>query len=218
MDSNQESASRWLNKKIGEAKGAYGLASAFTLLSAGCFVVFCRYLSQFAAWWLNDGQIAPMLLLYASAFLAGRYLLAYFASQFNYKAGNLIVSRIKKKLYPILLNNSQLDSTSSTLYVTKISDDLKPYFAFFIPYSMASVLVSALLLVISFWLEKWVGIILLVSLLVIPMQMIIIGVGAETLHNRHINLFLKYSAVFYNRLQTIAEIVNLDNFKPQYRF
>ncbi|HBX44683.1 ATP-binding cassette domain-containing protein [Limibacterium fermenti] len=218
MDSNQESASRWLNKKIGEAKGAYGLASAFTLLSAGCFVVFCRYLSQFAAWWLNDGQIAPMLLLYASAFLAGRYLLAYFASQFNYKAGNLIVSRIKKNLYPILLNNSQLDSTSSTLYVTKISDDLKPYFAFFIPYSMASVLVSALLLVISFWLEKWVGIILLVSLLVIPMQMIIIGVGAETLHNRHINLFLKYSAVFYNRLQTIAEIVNLDNFKPQYRF
>ena len=29
---------------------------------------------------------------------------------------------------------------------------------------------------------------------------------------------MKYSAVFYNRLQTIAEIVNLDNFKAQYRF
>lgn len=66
--------------------------------------------------------------------------------------------------------------------------------------------------------EKWVGIILLVSLLVIPMQMIVIGVGAETLHKKHINLFMRYSAVFYNRLHTIAEIVNLDNFKPQYRF
>jgi ATP-binding cassette, subfamily C, bacterial CydD len=29
---------------------------------------------------------------------------------------------------------------------------------------------------------------------------------------------LKYSAVFYNRLHSIAEIVNLDNLKPQYRF
>ncbi|MCD7977211.1 MAG: hypothetical protein LUG51_08645 [Tannerellaceae bacterium] len=59
---------------------------------------------------------------------------------------------------------------------------------------------------------------LLVSLLVIPMQMIVIGIGAEELHKKHINLFVKYSAVFYNRLQTIAEIVNLDNFKPQYHF
>lgn len=62
------------------------------------------------------------------------------------------------------------------------------------------------------------GLILLVSLLVIPMQMIVIGVGAEELHKKHIHIFLKYSAVFYNRLQTIAEIVNLDNFRPQYRF
>jgi len=60
--------------------------------------------------------------------------------------------------------------------------------------------------------------VLLVSLLVIPMQMIVIGIGAEELHKKHINLFVKYSAVFYNRLQTIAEIVNLDNFKPQYHF
>lgn len=117
-----------------------------------------------------------------------------------------------------MLSNSQFDSISGSLLVTRISDDLKPYFAFFIPYSMASVIVSSLLLVISFWIEKWVGTVLLVSLLVIPMQMIIIGIGAEALHKKHINLFLKYSAVFYNRLHTIAEIVNLDNFKPQYRF
>jgi ATP-binding cassette subfamily C protein CydD len=43
-------------------------------------------------------------------------------------------------------------------------------------------------------------------------------VGAEALHKKHIDLFMKYSAVFYNRLHTIAEIVNLDNFKPQYLF
>jgi ATP-binding cassette, subfamily C, bacterial CydD len=48
--------------------------------------------------------------------------------------------------------------------------------------------------------------------------MIMIGVGAESLHKKHINLFMKYSAVFYNRLQTIAEIVNLDNLNRQYNF
>ncbi|MFV0418354.1 MAG: ATP-binding cassette domain-containing protein [Dysgonomonas sp.] len=218
MSSNQENASRWLSKKIVEAKGVYISASIFTILSAGCFVIFSWYLSEFAASWLDRGLLLPNALLFASIFLTGRYLFAHIASLFNYKAGNIIVSKIKKNLYPILLNNSKLDSVSSTLYITKITEDLKPFYAFFIPYAMASLLVSGLLLVVSFWIEKWVGIALLVSLFVIPMQMIIIGVGAEALHKKHINLFLRYSAVFYNRLQTIAEIVNLDNFKSQYRF
>lgn len=218
MSSNQDNASRWLAKKIIEAKGVYILASIFTILSAGSFVIFCWYLSVFAGSWLDHGLILPRNLFYALAFLTGRYIFAHFASLLNYKAGNIIVSKVKKRLYPILLNNNQLDSVASTLYVTRISEDLKPFYAFFIPYAISSFLVSALLLVVSFWMEKWVGIVLLVSLLIIPMQMIVIGLGAEALHKRHINLFLKYSAVFYNRLQTIAEIVNLDNFKPQYRF
>ncbi|MBD8387646.1 ATP-binding cassette domain-containing protein [Dysgonomonas sp. BGC7] len=218
MSSNQENASRWLGKKIAEAKGAYALASSFTILSAGCFIIFCWYLSDFAALWLDHGQILPNTLLYALIFLTGRYIFAHFASLFNYKAGNSIVAKIKKKLYPVLLNNSRQDSVSSTLLVTRICDDLKPFYAFFIPYAIASVLVSGMILIVSFWMEKWVGLVLLGSFLVIPLQMIIIGIGAEALHKKHINLFLKYSAVFYNRLQTVAEIVNLDNFKPQYKF
>lgn len=218
MNSNQENASRWLGQKLAEAKGAYILASVFTIISAGCFVFFCWYLSGFAASWLNDGLILPNVLLYALAFLTARYIFAHFASQFNYNAGNIIVSKIKKKLYPILLNSNEFDSISSTLLVTRVSDDLKPFYAFFIPYAVASVLVSGMLLVVCFWVEKWVALVLLVSFLVIPMQMIVIGVGAEALHKKHINLFLKYSAVFYNRLQTVAEIVNLNNFKAQYGF
>ncbi|GAB6007779.1 ATP-binding cassette domain-containing protein [Dysgonomonas reticulitermitis] len=218
ISSNQESASRWLGKKMAEAKNAYIPAAIFTILSAGCFIVFCWYLSGFAASWLNEGLVLLNVLLYATIFLTGRYIFAHFASLFNYKAGNIIVSGIKRKLYPILLSNSREDSVSSTLFVTRVSDDLKPFYAFFIPYAMASVLVSLMILVVSFWMEKWVGIVLLISLLVIPLQMIVIGVGAEALHKKHINLFVKYSAVFYNRLQTIAEIVNLDNFKPQYLF
>lgn len=218
ISSNQESASRWLGKKIAEAKGTYISALIFTVLSATCFIVFCWYLSEFAALWLNDGSISLNTLLYASIFLTGRYIFAHFASLFNYKAGNVIVSKIKKNLYPVLLSNSQEDSVSSTLFVTRISDDLKPFYAFFIPYAIASVLVSLMVLVVCFWMEKWVGIVLLISLLVIPLQMIVIGVGAETIHKKHINLFVKYSAIFYNRLQTIAEIVSLDNFKSQYLF
>ncbi|MFT4224424.1 ATP-binding cassette domain-containing protein [Dysgonomonas sp.] len=218
INSNQESASRWLGKRITEAKSAYIPALIFTILSAGCFIVFCWYLSGFAALWLNEGLILQSTLLYALIFLTGRYIFAHFASLFNYKAGNIIVSEIKKKLYPVLLSNSKEDSVSSTLFVTRISDDLKPFYAFFIPYAIASVLVSFMVLIVSFWMEKWVGIVLLISLVVIPLQMIVIGVGAEALHKKHINLFVKYSAVFYNRLQTIAEIVNLDNFKSQYLF
>lgn len=218
MSSDKKSASGWLSKKIPEAKCAYSAAAIFTIISAVCFVVFCWYLSEFAASWLDDGLILPHTLLYASAFLTGRYVFAHFASQFNYNAGNIIVSGIKREIYPILLNHSLSDSTSSTLYVTRISDDLKPYYAFFFPYSIATALVSTFLLIVCFWMEKWVGFILLVSLLVIPMQMAVIGIGAEALHKKHINLFLKYSAVFYNRLHTIAEIVNLDNFKAQFRF
>lgn len=218
MNSNPENASRWLIKGLAEAKGTYILASILTILSVACFVIFGWYLSVFAAAWLNEGEILPYTLIYSLIFLGGRYLFAHFASQHNYKAGNIIVYKIKTKLYPILLNNSKFDSVSSSLLVTRISDDLKPFFAFFIPYSIASILSSILLLAVCFPLEKWVGVALLVSLIVIPFQMMIIGIGAEALHKKHINLFLKYSAVFYNRLHTIAEIINLDNFKTQYSF
>lgn len=218
MSSKPETATRWLNKKLVEAKSRYIFASVLTVISAACFVVFSWYLAVFSASWLNDGVLLPEKLMISLVFLAGRYVFAHFASLMNYNASNFIVSKIKKDIYPILLDDNQLDSTSATLYITKISDDLKPYFAFFIPYAIASIVVSLSLLVIIFIEEKWVGFVLLVSLMVIPMQMIVIGIGTENLHKKHINLFLKYSAVFYNRLQTIAEIVNLDNFKQQYRF
>lgn len=218
MSAKQESASKWLGKRMSDARGNYIIASIFTLLSAGCFVVFSWYLSIFAATWLDNGIILPKLMIYASIFLAGRYLFAHFESRSNYNAGNAIVADIKKEIFPVLLRESNLDSTSSALYVTKISDDLRPYFAFFVPYSVASVVVSIVLLVICFMVEKWVAIILLIALLVIPIQMAVIGIGAESIHKKHTDLFLKYSAVFYNRLQTVAEIVNLNNFKPQYKF
>lgn len=218
MSENSKSASKWLSKKMAAARSTYMIASLFTLFSASCFVVFSWYLATFAAEWLDNGLVVPSTLLIASLFLAGRYLFAHLESRFNYRAGNEIVADIKKELYPKLLNNSKLDSTSSALYVTRVSDDLRPYFAFFIPYSVATAVVSILLLIVAFWLEKWVAIVLMVSLLVIPMQMAVVGIGAESLHKKHTNLFLKYSAVFYNRMQTIAEIVNLDNFKSQYRF
>lgn len=200
------------------ARGTYAIASIFTLLSASSFIVFCWYLSEFASSWLDNGEIYPKTLVYASAFLAGRYIFALLESKTNYHAGNSIVAGIKKELYPVLLNESRLESTSSALYITRISDDLKPYFAFFIPYSVATVVVSILILIVCFNVEKWVALVLLISLLVIPFQMAVIGIGAESLHRKHTNLFLKYSAVFYNRLQTIAEIVNLNNFKSQYSF
>ena len=218
MSSNQENTSKWLSGKISQAKNNYILAAFFTVISGACFIFFCWYLSSFAAIWLDKDFILPQSLLYAVIFLAGRYVFAHLASIQNYKAGDTIVSKIKKKLYPILLNDSKYDSVSSTLLVTRISEDLKPFYAFFIPYAISTALVSTLILIVSFWVEKWVGIILLVSLLVIPMQMVIIGMGAESLHKKHINLFLKYSAVFHNRLQTIAEIVNLNNVKSQYLF
>ncbi len=218
MNSKQESASGWLGKSMAEAKSAYLSASLMTILSAGCFVAFSWYLSGFAASWLVDGEVLAYQLLYAVAFITGRYVFAHFASVLNYNAGNVIVAKVKKRLYPELLNNNQTDSISSTLLVTRATDDLKPFYSFFVPYALASVLVGGLLLVVSFWMDKWVGYTLLVTFLVIPMQMIVIGVGAEALHKKHISLFMKYSAVFYNRLHTIAEIVNLDNFKPQYLF
>ncbi|MCC8036245.1 MAG: hypothetical protein LIO77_10030, partial [Rikenellaceae bacterium] len=218
MEEKQLGTSRWLNKNIAAIKGIYIRGWIATLVSAVCFVLFCRYLSIFAAGWLVEDSIGPEPLLYSSVFLAGRYIFAYIASRLNYKAGNVVVSRIKAKLYPALLENNRIDSISGTLTVTRIADDLKPYFAFFIPYAMASVLVAILLLGVCFRVEKWVGIILLASFLVIPFLMSIIGIGAESIHKKHIGLFMKYSAVFHNRLQSIAEIVNLDNFKTQYRF
>jgi ATP-binding cassette subfamily C protein CydD len=217
-NSNQENPSRWLLTWIREAKWKYIFASVYTLLSAGCFVLFSWYLSDFAATWLSESRIFDHALLYAFALLTGRYVFAHLASLTNYRAGNTIVSKIKKALYPKLLNYSQKDSISSTLLVTRVSDDLKTFFSFFVPYAIASALVGIFLLSFIFWVEIWVGIPLFASIFVILFLMKMVGASATSLHKKHINLFMNYSAVFYNRLQTIAEIVNLDNLELQSRF
>lgn len=209
---------KWLMKWMPQIKWLYIFSSVFTILSASCFVFFSWYLANFAATWLVDKQIIAQNLLYAIAFFIGRYIFAHLASLINYQSGAKVVSAIKTKLYPRLLNQNETDSVSSTLLVTRVCDDLKPFYSFFIPYAVASALVALLLLSISFWVEFWVGLSLTISILVIPLLMMIIGVGASSLHKKHINLFMRYSAVFYNRLHTIAEIVNLDNLKSQYQF
>lgn len=218
MNSNRGNSSRWLLKWINEAKKYYILASLLALLSSICFVFFSWYLSLYTATWISGNQTSPKILIIALLFIASRYLFGHFSSVINYHAGNLIVTKIKKKLYPKLIYNNKYDSISSTLMVSRVCDDLKPFFSFFIPYATASVMVGILLLFVSFWFEVWVGIILLLSFFVIPFQMVMIGVGAESLHKKHINLFMKYSAIFYNRIHTIAEIVNLNNQKTQYNF
>ncbi len=218
MSSKKENASKWLVKWTLEARTTYISASFLTVLSTACFVGFSWFLSDFAALWLINSQLSGIKLLYATTLIAGRYVFAHFAAIVNYNAGNVIITRIKKQLYPKLLQNNQTDSISSTLLVTRASDDLRPFFSFFIPYLIASVLVSVELLIFAFWFDKWVAFVLLITFLVIPVQMMVIGIGAEALHKKHIDLFMKYSAVFYNRLQTIAEIVNLNNFNVQYRF
>lgn len=218
MSTKQQTASRWLNSRLHTAKVPYAIASVFTLLSVGSFVIFCHLIASYVDLWLSHDIIESKLLVQALFALAGRYVFAMFESVSNYRAGNLITSQIKEKLYPVLLTDNQLDSTSSAMYITKICDDLKSYYAFFIPYSLATVLVSISLLIVTFMVEKWVAIILLIALIVIPFQMIVVGIGAETIHKKHTNLFLKYSSVFHNRLNSIVEIMNLDNFSSQYAF
>ncbi len=213
-----ETPSRWLLKWTGNVKWHYIFASVFTILSTGCFVAFSWYLSAFAAIWLTGDQIFPQKLILALGFLAGRYTFAYFSSLINYKAGNTIVSKIKKQIYPRLLHHNQSDSIASTLMVTRVSDDFKPFFSFYVPYAISSAVVIIILLSLSFRIEFWVGFTLLLTTIVIPFLMMMIGVGATSLHKKHINLFMKYSAVFYNRLHTVAEIVNLDNLQAQYGF
>ncbi len=218
MSEKPESASRWLNSYLPQVRRMYFSAAVLTLSSAVCFVFFCRYLSEFGASWLVDGEIIPRNLIIATIFMAGRYVLSFFASRLNEDAGTEVVSGIKRRLYPALLQRSEIDSVSGTLTVTRISDDLKPYFASFIPNGAASVYVAGALLVVFFWVEKWVGVVLSVSLVAIPFTMSLIGTGASGIHKKHIDLFMRYSAVFYNRLHAISEIVSLDQVESQDRF
>lgn len=118
-------ASKWLNRKLTEAKRQYLFASFFTLLSAGCFVGFSWYLSQFAALALKSGMFNGKQLAISIGFLAGRYLFAHCALILNYRCGEKIVSKLKTEAYPQLLNNNEPDSTTAALYLTKIADDLK---------------------------------------------------------------------------------------------
>ncbi len=210
--------SKWMFLNSFSERKTYSLAIGYAFLGSLFYLGFAWVVSEFAAQWLAKGTSNHNLLLCAALFLGGRYFFSYLYSALCFKAGTTIISRLKNQIYQSLLHNNHLDSVESSTLVTNVCDDLKPFYSSFIPNAVNSILVGLMLIIVGFAIDFWMGTILLISFAIIPVLMIIVGIGAETVHAQHINLFVRYSAVFYNRLQTIAEILNLDSWDTQYQF
>ncbi|MGN5955695.1 ATP-binding cassette domain-containing protein [Sphingobacterium lactis] len=207
----------WLHSYIASIKKYWILGAIFTLLGSICFVAFAFSISQFLHLWLNKTIEAYYLYLAVVAVIL-RYIFNYFSQLYNELAGEKSMLSMQADFLQASLNNQQVKPSEAVHIYSDLLEDTKPYFSNFIPTGIASVLVSGALILVFFYIDPIVGGILLLSLLLIPLQMIAVGYGAESIHQKNIQLFLRYSSVFYNRIQSITSIQNLGKLKQQEEF
>jgi ATP-binding cassette subfamily C protein CydD len=99
--------------------------------------------------------------------------------------------------------------TSPAASATQLIDDvnsMEGYFSRYWPQQMLSVISPLMIFLVVLWINWLCALLLLIAAPLIPMFMILIGMGAETINERHMLLRQRLSGHFLNRIQYLQTI------------
>ncbi len=211
-------ANQWLHAHVTASKSRWFWAGCCIALSSLSYVGFAHYSSAYIGYWLKGNEISCWFLLFAGAALLLRFSFAALAGWQADLEGFSIIQKMKSDAINALFSQHHLEPNTAANYVSNLPDKARPYFSQFVFYAMASVIVSTIMLMAFFYTDKVVFVMLLLSLLLIPVQMISVGYGAESIHEKHIHLFLQYASIFQNRLKALAGLQQLGVVPQQKEF
>lgn len=154
------------------------------------------------------------------ALLCLRALMVYVRSKVAFKAGSLIRSRIRQQLFEKCTKTGPIKSQRfatgefATLMLENV-EKCQGYFADYLPQMMVAVIVPLMILVVV-WSQNWMaGVILLITMPLIPLFLAIFGMGAAALHEKNAAALSKMSAHFYDVLCGLATLKYFGQAKAQ---
>ena len=107
------------------------------------------------------------------------------------------------KISPCRVHNSP--AASATQFIDDVNS-MEGYFSRYWPQQMLSVISPLMIFLVVLWLNWLCALLLLISAPLIPLFMILIGMGAETINEKHMLLRQRLSGHFLNRIQHLQTI------------
>ena len=151
--------------------------------------------------------------------LIGLLTLIFFRSLFtllrekiNFKSSKIIKDRVRNQLFQHLIQYSPLQLSqhkTGALTTTLIEqvNALQNFFSDYLPQMMITIILPLIILIVV-WMQNWVaGLVLLITAPLIPLFMILIGLGVSSLNQKNFQQLSIMSAHFLDALQGLSTLV-----------
>lgn len=204
----------WLGKLVAFAKFHLIIAILLPLLGSILLIFQLWILSNilnsvFIDHVNRDYLIYPISLF---AFLViMRATIAYVQELYAIKASETIKANIRKILYENLFANghmwtrSQVSGAIASSIVEQV-ELLDGYFRKYLPISVSAAIIPISFSILIFYFDKIIGMILFISVPLIPLFMALIGYGAERASSKYLDSFSWLSGFFADRLRGLMTL------------
>jgi len=212
--SSTKPARRWLLKQIGAA-WTWILLSLGLGLSGGVLLIFqARFLSRIIhGAFIENRSIAVLLPFFI--WLAGIIILRSFLGWARGVCGFYAGSKIRQKVRMALLEHifrlgPSYTNRQSTGALTSAAleqvEGLHDFYAFYLPQLAMVIMIPAVILAFVFPYSWAAGILLLITAPLVPLFMILVGMGAESISQRHFQALARMSTYFLDVLQGLSTL------------
>ena len=205
---------RWLFKQVMPAKGWIGLSVGLGLASGLLLIAQAGFLARIIHGAVIDGKNREVLWPFFGA-LVGIYLIRSFLAWGREVSGFEASAKIRRqvranlmahitRLGPGYVTGRNTGALAST--VMEQVEGLHGFFAHYLPQMALAIMIPAAILTFVFPVSWAAGGLLMVTAPLIPLFMVLVGMGAESISQRHFQALSRMSAHFLDILQGLPTL------------
>lgn len=195
------------------ARGALAVGGALAVLRTIAVAAFAWLVTQLVVGAIADKSLADLSGLFAE--LVGvvlvRGLIGWSADAAAVRAGASVIAQLRRRLVPAVgrLGPGWLaarSSTDVTLTAGRGLDSLEPYFGAYLPQLILTAVATPILLVVIAWQDLLSGVIVLVTLPLIPLFMMLVGWATQAAQRRQWSALSTLSRGFLDVVEGLATL------------
>ena len=212
--SSHQNARRWLLKRASAARTWILLSVALGLSSGLLLVVQARFLARIVHGAFIEGRgtdmLGPLFAILAGVIIL-RSILGWARETAGFSAGARIRQEIRTELLAHIVSlgpgyTSRQSSGALASTALEHVEGLHDFYAFYLPQLALAVMIPAAIVAFVFPYSWAAGGLLLATAPLIPLFMILVGMGAESISQRHFQALSRMSAYFLDVLQGISTL------------
>ncbi|MGB5749094.1 MAG: cysteine/glutathione ABC transporter permease/ATP-binding protein CydD [Desulfobacterales bacterium] len=212
--SSHQNARRWLLKRASAARTWILISVALGLGSGLLLVVQARFLARIVHGAFIEGRGTDMLWpLFAilTGVIILRSILGWAREAAGFSAGARIRQEIRTELLEHIVSlgpgyTSRQSSGALASTALEHVEGLNDFYAFYLPQLALAVMIPAAIVAFVFPYSWAAGGLLLATAPLIPLFMILVGMGAESISQRHFQALSRMSAYFLDVLQGLSTL------------